>query len=158
MKPFLDTNVVVYAADPDSGPRHLQARALIARFAMGDLTVSTQVLAETYNVLFGKRRVARADALAVVRTLCSMRVWVPGAEAVLHALELAAAHGLSTWDAMLVQAAVDAGCDTLFTEDLQAGRRFGALEIVNPFAAAAHEGIATSAAPRGRGRGRFRAD
>jgi hypothetical protein len=39
----------------------------------------------------------------------------------------------------VVQAALDAGCEVLFTEDLQAGQRFGDLEVVDPFADAAHE-------------------
>ena len=154
MKPFLDTNVIVYAAEPDDGVRNLKARELIARFAVGNLTVSTQVLAETYNVLVVKRRVLRAHALAVVQTLRQMRVWVPTADCVMRALELAGEHGLSTWDAMVVQAALDAGCDTLFSEDLQAGRRFGTVEIVNPFDVAAHEVVAALAAPRGRRRRR----
>lgn len=148
MKPFLDTNIVVYAAEPGDGLRNLQARSLIARFAPGELTVSTQVLAETYNVLVKKRRVLHRDALAVVQVLRGMRVWVPGADAVQRALELAGDHTLPTWDAMLLQAAMDAGCDTFFSEDLQAGRRFGALEIVNPFDLAAHEGAAPPPATR----------
>jgi hypothetical protein len=37
------------------------------------------------------------------------------------------------WDALIVQAALAAGCATLFSEDLQAGQRFGNLEVVNPF-------------------------
>ena len=49
------------------------------------------------------------------------------------------AHSLSVWDGLIVQAALEAGCDALLTEDLQHGRRFGNLEIVNPFLAAAHE-------------------
>ena len=34
---------------------------------------------------------------------------------------------------MIVAAAIEAGCDTLFTEDMQHGRKFGSLTIVNPF-------------------------
>jgi len=152
VKPFLDTTIVVYAAEPGDGLRSLQARGLIARFSPSDLTVSTQVLAETYNVLVKKRRVLHRDALAVVNMLRGMCVWVPGADAVQRALELAGDHTLSTWDAMLLQAAMDAGCDTFFSEDLQAGRRFGALDIVNPFEAAAHEPAAAAVAPAPRKR------
>jgi hypothetical protein len=43
------------------------------------------------------------------------------------------------WDALVVQAALDARCDVLLTEDLQHGRRFGDLEISNPFVSSAHE-------------------
>jgi hypothetical protein len=46
---------------------------------------------------------------------------------------------LQTWDALIVQAALEADCQVLYSEDLQAGRRFGALHVVNPFATQAHE-------------------
>ena len=38
-----------------------------------------------------------------------------------------------------MQAALDAGCEALFSEDMQAGMRFGDLEVINPFVDAAHE-------------------
>ena len=41
---------------------------------------------------------------------------------------------LSFWDALVVQAAIDAGCDRLYTEDLNTGQKFGSLVVVNPFA------------------------
>lgn len=152
MKPFLDTNVLVYALSPGEDPRQPIARALLARFAPSAWTISTQVLGETYNALVTRRHYPPKEALAAVRVLSRMHVWVPGADAVLRALELAANHKLSTWDAMIVQAAVESGCDTLFTEDLQAGRRFDTVEIVNPFDARAHEPPPKAAKPRARRR------
>ena len=50
---------------------------------------------------------------------------------------LAEDHQLSLYDALIVAAAIEAGCDTLFTEDMQHGRNFGNLTIVNPFLASA---------------------
>ena len=59
---------------------------------------------------------------------------------VTRGLELHQAHSVSVWDGLIVQAALDAGCDVLLSEDLQHGRRFGSLEVANPFLpAAAHE-------------------
>ena len=49
------------------------------------------------------------------------------------ALALARDHRLSFYDALIVAAAQEAGCDTLYTEDMQHGRKFGGLVIVNPF-------------------------
>jgi predicted nucleic acid-binding protein len=40
---------------------------------------------------------------------------------------------LAFYDALIVAAAIEAGCDTLFTEDMQHGRKFGSLTVVNPF-------------------------
>ena len=42
-------------------------------------------------------------------------------------------HGLSFYDALIVAAAIEAGCDTLYSEDLQHGRTIAGLAIVNPF-------------------------
>ena len=42
--------------------------------------------------------------------------------------------GLSYYDAVIVASALEARCDRLLTEDLQAGRRINGLTIVNPFA------------------------
>jgi predicted nucleic acid-binding protein len=49
------------------------------------------------------------------------------------ALHLHAQSGLSWYDALIVSAALQAGCDLLFTEDLQHGQRFGGLQVKNPF-------------------------
>jgi predicted nucleic acid-binding protein len=46
-----------------------------------------------------------------------------------------AAH-LPYWDALILGAAEIAGCDFLLSEDFQAGRRFGAVKVLNPFTAA----------------------
>ena len=53
---------------------------------------------------------------------------------VVRAIRLAQRYRLSHWDGLIVQAAVDAQCAVLFSEDLQSGMRFGAVEVVNPFA------------------------
>ncbi|MCY3703025.1 MAG: PIN domain-containing protein [Rhodospirillales bacterium] len=50
------------------------------------------------------------------------------------AIELAKMHGFSSYDALIVASALEARCDRLLTEDLQAGRRINGLTIVNPLA------------------------
>jgi len=148
VRPFLDTNVLVYAATADDPHRQVIAQRLLADLGLANVTISTQVLAEAYNVLTHKKRWVVDDALQAVRGFKAMRIVVLGADAVLAALDLAARQRLSTWDAMVIHAALDAGCDTLFSEDLQNGRRFGALQVVNPFLPVAHGlGAAGFAAP-----------
>jgi predicted nucleic acid-binding protein len=144
VRAFIDTNVAVYAFGPQDDPRCVQADVLLARQGSSiEFVISTQVLLETYNVLLRRKQVRSLAALAVARLLQRFEVVAPSADAALSAMELAAAHQLPTFDAFIVQAALEAGCDTLFSEDLQAGRRFGPLEVINPFDAAAHEAIAS---------------
>jgi predicted nucleic acid-binding protein len=51
----------------------------------------------------------------------------------LAGIELQKKAQLSFWDALVVEAAIEAGCDILYSEDLNAGQRIGPLTIVNPF-------------------------
>ena len=49
------------------------------------------------------------------------------------AVVLARDHSLAFYDALILAAAIEAGCETLYSEDFQHGRRFGDCTIVNPF-------------------------
>ena len=135
-----------------------RARALLERLARdGSLTVSTQVLQESYNALVRKGLVEPSKALFAVEKLAASRVVGSNADFVLDALRLSLRFQLSVWDALIVQAALAAGCTTLFTEDMQAGQRFGELEIVNPFDDAVHELSADWPAPTAKKPARKRA-
>ena len=146
MKVFCDTNVLVYAVSGQDPHKQAVARRLMQQPGPGRLTISTQVLGEAYNVLRRRLGWPAREALAVVQTLMSLDVVTATLDSVAQGLALAEAHRLSGWDAILVQTALQAGCDTLYSEDLQAGRRFGTLEVVNPFALSAHESAARFAA------------
>ncbi len=150
MRPFVDTNIVVYALSGQDPAKQAIAQRLLAERGAARPSLSTQVLAETFSVLTRKLRWAPDDALAAVTLLKQLRVVALTPETQLDALRLAVEHRLSGWDAMVVQAALQAGSDVLFSEDMQAGRRFGGLEVVNPFELQAREGAALTARPRGR--------
>lgn len=140
MNAFVDTNVIVYAHDRMDRIKGERARALLEHLARdGRLTVSTQVLQESYNALIRKALVEAPKALFAVEQLAASRVVGSNAGFVIDALRLALRFQLSVWDALIVQAALAAQCTTLFSEDLQAGQRFGGLEVVNPFDDAVHE-------------------
>ena len=139
MNCFFDTNVIVYAYDPGAGLKQVRAHELLEQHASDrTITISTQVLQETYSVLVRKRYLDPAQALRVLDGLSEGRVVPADAASVLRGLQLSQRYQLSPWDGLIVQAALDAGCTTLFTEDLQAGQRFGELEVVNPFVDAVH--------------------
>ncbi len=139
MKAFVDTNVLVYAVDRADPARRARAREVLAIGADGGLVVSAQVLAEFLVVT---RRLAVPVAPAVARELArtiagAAEVIAQSSELVLAASERAEREQLSLWDAMIVQAAVDAGCDVLLTEDLQHGREHDGLVVRDPFRDAA---------------------
>lgn len=157
MPSFFDTNVVVYALDRRAGARHATALGLIERHLLaGSFVISTQVLLETYAVLTRKLGGDPDTVRTGLAALAAEKVVGADAGMVLRAIELSSSRQLSVWDSLIVVAAIDAGCDTLYSEDLQAGQRFGGVEVVNPFALAAHEPLAPAlrpAAPRPRRRG-----
>jgi len=50
-------------------------------------------------------------------------------------LEIAARYKISNWDAAIVAAAIEAGCDTLYSEDFSDGQSYGGVRVENPFSA-----------------------
>jgi predicted nucleic acid-binding protein len=129
---FLDTNVLLYASlQPD--PRSEAARSLLARRGV----ISVQVLNEFANV--ATRKLHRpwpeiTQALAAIRILCPPPLPLTLA---IHAAgcAMAARTGYQLYDALIIAAALEAGCVTLFSEDLQDGQVIdGRLTIRNPFA------------------------
>jgi len=130
-KPFLDTNVLIYAFSAGD-PRSETAEALLGAGGV----ISVQVLNEFVNV--SRRKLARGwaeidNALEVLRTLLDPPVSLTLAlhqAAVAHARD----YGFSFYDALIVAAAREAGCRVLYTEDMQDGRTVLGLTIRNPFA------------------------
>ena len=140
MSCFFDTNVLVYVFDRTHPHKQALAQDLVTEhMSQGDMVLSTQVLQELYVTLTRKKQLGATDALEVVTTFAQERVVPSSADLVLRALALSERRRLSAWDALILQAALDAGCTTLYSEDFQAGARFDDLIVVNPFALAAHE-------------------
>ncbi len=121
MSVFFDTNITLNADDADAGARTGIARELLRR-SMTERTgvVSTQVLQAFYVNARKKLQLDGAAARARIAVYLGFDVVM-----VTPALVL---------DALAIRAAEHAGCDTLFSEELQAGRRFGPVRVVNPFA------------------------
>ncbi len=127
---FFDTNILLYllSADADRADR---AEVLIGEGGV----ISVQVLNEFASVASRKLGMAWAeirDVLETIRTLC--RVEPVTVDAHEHALHLAERYGLSFYDAVIVASALLAGCQTLYTEDMQNGQRIeGRLLLRDPF-------------------------
>lgn len=138
MRRFFDTNVLVYSRDPDDVAKRALARSLIEEAIEDEsFVISTQVLVEFYATSVRRRLLGPAQALELVRFWGGHDTVPNTPELVIRGLELHQAHSLSIWDGLIVQAALDARCNVLLSEDLQHGRRFGDLEVANPFIAPA---------------------
>ncbi|MBV8167423.1 MAG: PIN domain-containing protein [Alphaproteobacteria bacterium] len=129
---FFDTNVLVYLASGDDEKADRAEEVVAAGGA-----ISVQVLNELANVARRKMQMSWADTHALLSTLRSLLTVHPlTIETHETGLGLAERYGLSTYDAMIAAAALHAGCDTLWSEDMQDGMTIeDALSITNPFAA-----------------------
>lgn len=134
MPVFFDTNVLVYCIDPRDSNKQTQAQRLVRQASLSaEGVISTQVLIELYNVLGRKLRVPDVERLAVVQAYMGWSVIDSDMSLVAAAMEKSVRHQLTIFDAMVVEAALRSGATTLYSEDLQDGRRFGSLTITNPF-------------------------
>jgi predicted nucleic acid-binding protein len=130
---FFDTNVLIYAYSTDA--RRARALSLIAAGGF----ISAQVLNEFTNVL---RKKQKQDWVVIEAALQSLRFRFPDilpltADIHAAAVTLARGHGLCFYDALILASAIEGGCDTVYSEDLQHGRSFGQLVVINPFLAGA---------------------
>jgi predicted nucleic acid-binding protein len=127
---FFDTNVIVYIASADP-VKAAKAEEVIA----GGGAISVQVLNELTNVARRKMQMPWTDIHELLATLRGLLTVHPvTVETHETGLALAERYGLSTFDAMIAASALHAGCDTLWSEDMQHGMALAeGLRIVNPF-------------------------
>lgn len=132
---FVDTNVLLYAASTAEEERAKKARAL-AILDGEDVAVSVQVLQEFYVQATRASRGERLEheqAVALVESWLRFRVQETTAALMRNAFASAARWRISYWDAAIVEAAREAGCATLLSEDLQDGMDFAGVRVHNPF-------------------------
>ncbi|WP_293368112.1 PIN domain-containing protein [Nevskia sp.] len=127
---FFDSNVPLYLLSEDLAKAE-KAEALLAQGGV----ISVQVLNESARVLSRKRLLGWDEIdefLRTLRVVCEVRPLTVDIHE--NALALARRHGFAFFDALIVACALEAGCDTLYSEDFQHGMRVAdRLSILNPF-------------------------
>lgn len=133
---FLDTNVLFYAYDVDSGEKHVRAGRIVEScFDSGRGRLSVQVIQEFAANLW-RSIPAKTRASAVPEILNPYLTWKidsPAPVDVLEAIRISGRYTLSFWDAMIVRSAKSAGAEWLLTEDMQHGQKIDGVKIYNPF-------------------------
>ena len=134
---FLDTNVFVYQLEGRDPRKAAIAQDLIRQgIESGNACISFQVVQECLNTALRKalvplgdhdmRRYLESVLAPLFRVQPSLRLY--------HAsLDMKSRYGFAYYDALIVAAALDAGCTTLYSEDLQDRQRIEGLMVVNPF-------------------------
>jgi len=134
---FLDTNIFVYSFDRTSKAKARVAQELIHRaIATGKGIVSSQVVQEFFNVALRQFEtpMSLSDAeqyLAI--TFRPLLAVYPSVNLYGEALRLQKQHSVGWYDSLIVVSALQGQCATLYSEDLQDGRKFGDLTLRNPF-------------------------
>lgn len=127
---FFDSNVLIYLISGDDNKAD-KAELLLSEGGV----ISVQVLNEFASLAARKAGMSSAEireVLAPIWTICTVH---PLTEEI-HDLgmQLTERYQLSIYDAMIVGSALAAGCNTLFSEDMQDGQIIDRkLHIRNPF-------------------------
>ncbi|HZR57367.1 MAG TPA: PIN domain-containing protein [Terriglobales bacterium] len=128
---FFDTNVLIYAVAKND-PRASKAEALLA----GGGIISVQSLNEFVSVVRGKLAMSWKEVKELLDLICILCPDPVPISLDTHktALIIAGKYGYCIYDALIASAALEAGCKTLYSEDLQDGQIINRqLTIRNPF-------------------------
>ena len=133
VRPFVDTNVVLYLLSSDVAKAD-RAEEILSAGAV----VSVQVLNEAIHVMRGKWQMPWEEVREVLDRLTDVCEITPlSVEIQRGAVDIAQRTGIGIYDANIVSAAIDGGSTILFSEDLSDGQRFEKVRVTNPFKAVA---------------------
>ena len=133
---FIDSNIWLYAlvlaGDAAADQKHQRARDLLSR--VDKPAINSQVVREVCSNLVKKARIGEAEVQRVIQDwYLTCELHPSNEQQHLLASRLREAASFSFWDSLIVAAALDAGCATLYSEDMQHGQVVdGRLTIVNP--------------------------
>ena len=129
---FIDSNIWLYAFTEDDSRKAGLARAVIAACQP---VISVQVINEVCVNLIQKAHFPEARIADLIETFYRKYVVMDlQKEALLTASELRREYSLSYWDSLIVSAALLAGAQVIYSEDMQDGLSIRkSLRIINPF-------------------------
>jgi predicted nucleic acid-binding protein len=131
---FFDTNILVYAAVGTGRDEPKRKRAL-ELIESEDFGTSAQVLQEFFVTVVRKasRPLSAAQALDWIEQWAAFPCQAIDHQLVRIAIEQSERFSISYWDAAILVAAEALGTDTVYSEDLSDGQRYGRVRVVNPF-------------------------
>ena len=137
-KSFLDSNIFIYAYDQREIVKQSIAENLIRGLSIScEAVISYQVIQEFFNwaLVKGPVKMPQEEAQRYLDvTFRPLHIVPPSAALISEAIRIQERHRLSWYDSLIVSAAQQGGCATLYSEDLQDGQQFGIVKVRNPFA------------------------
>lgn len=137
-KSFIDTNVFVYIYDPRDHVKQKIAIKLVENLTLsGEGLISSQIIQEFCSVMLSNKTEVKmnpADLKDIVEGILYPKLLhTPSLDFYKRTVDLHASSQLSFYDALIVQAAIDLGCKTLYSEDMRSDSNYGGLTVKNPF-------------------------
>jgi len=131
---FFDTNIFLYAHDNNNpGKRGIARDLILNEFKTGNCAVSTQVLAEFFQIYVGKLKMPYINAVKELHFMSRCSVIEQTISLIVSGAALYSQHSLSFWDSMILAAAIKASAEILYTEDMNSGQEIEGVKIINPF-------------------------
>ena len=134
---FLDTNVFIYQLEGIDTRKSEIAEDLIQQgIADGTACISYQIVQECLNVMSRKAQVPLAadEIRNYLSGVLAPLIRVQSSLDLYHAaIDIHARYRFGFYDALVISAAIEAGCTRLYSEDMQHGQQIQKLTIENPF-------------------------
>jgi len=129
---FFDTSILLYAASSAKSEqsKRSKARDLLARDGGG---LSVQVQAEFYVNATGKFKLPHDKVVGILESLDSYPVLSITEAVFWAALQIRGRYQLSYRDSAIIAAALELGCHTVYSEDLNHGQSYAGVRVINPF-------------------------
>ncbi|SMO92799.1 PIN domain-containing protein [Gracilimonas mengyeensis] len=136
-KVFLDTNIFAYAFDRTDVAKQEKASELIkTHLENGSGIISYQIVQEFINVSYRKFKnpmTLRELEQYIENVLSHMWEVYASKDLIYSAIGIKEQFKYSFYDSLIIAAALEAGCTTLYSEDLQHEQKVYSVQIVDPF-------------------------
>lgn len=135
---FLDTNLLVYLFDKSEKEKNSRIEALIKDLkSSANLFISSQVLNEFITIVTKKieNPIPFEDLKEILNVITELFYISPlTSKNSFSAVDIKMKYKFSYWDCLIIASALENGCVSIYTEDLQHGQKIeGKIEILNPF-------------------------
>ena len=131
---FLDSNILIYAADVSQPDKCECACDILDAAVRGnEFVISAQVLNEFASVMYRKFKKTDEEVrelLSIAQTIKTVPVLPEWTQ---YAVDIKARYGLQFYDSLLLAAAQANECSEFWSEDLNDGQIYCGIKAVNPF-------------------------
>ena len=129
-KVFIDSNIFLNLFGADK-----KKKTFASSLPNQTHLISTQVVTENINVCLKKLKLSKTEAFSHGQYLMDNFLLVQiTRNTIENAFDLSNKYGFGYWDSLILASALENGCDTLLSEDMQHGQIIEkTLKVVNPF-------------------------